>query len=66
MEYRTVGEESEDEDDEVNEEAYEMGRVEDVGLMKEEQAGVAHLIHGWIQQKQPSKVSDWGDCYYFD
>jgi hypothetical protein len=27
MEYRTVGEESEDEDDEVNEEAYEMGRV---------------------------------------
>jgi hypothetical protein len=66
MEYKRVGEEveveSEDEDELVNKDAYEMEGREDVGLVTdEEQGGVVHLVHGWVQQNQPSKVSDCGD-----
>jgi hypothetical protein len=75
MEYRSQGVEVESEDDEdlVNGEAYEMEGmeegegyemegIEEVGLVKdEEQGGVVHLVHGWIQQNQPNKVSDFGD-----
>jgi hypothetical protein len=69
MEYRTVGEgvqekESEDEreseeDDSFYGDAYNLEEKEDVGLVKgEEEGGVVHLVHGWIQQNQPEKVSD--------
>jgi hypothetical protein len=34
---------------EVNGDAYEP-------QMKDEQVGVVHLVHGWIQQGQPAKV----------
>lgn len=44
MEYEQLGEGL------VNQEAYESNVVG-------EQGGVVHLVHGWIQQKQPEKVS---------
>jgi hypothetical protein len=67
MEYRTVGEglkekesedESEEDDDSFNGDAYNLEEKEDVGLVKGEEGGVVHLVHGWIQQNQPEKVSD--------
>ena len=67
MEYRTVGEglkekesedESEEDDDSFNGDAYNLEEKEDVGLVKGEEGGVVHLVHGWIQQNQPQKVSD--------
>jgi hypothetical protein len=35
--------------EEMNPDAYEP-------VLKGEHVGVAHLVHGWIQQNQPAKV----------
>ena len=49
-------EEKKDESDEINPEAYDAEELEDTGLTQDEQAGVLHLLHGWIQRNQPNKV----------
>lgn len=36
---------------------YDLEDFADTGLVRNEQAGVLHLVHGWIQQKQPEKVT---------
>lgn len=46
-----------DREDEINDEAYDARQLEKNGLQRSEQAGVLHLVHGWIQQAQPEKVS---------
>ena len=39
-----------------DEDAYNLQDLEGTGLTQDEQAGVLHLVHGWIQQNQPKKV----------
>lgn len=53
-----LSEEDESEDSEVNPGAYQLDNLLDNGLEVEEEAGVLHLAHGWIQQGQPKKVSE--------
>ncbi|KAF8956853.1 hypothetical protein BDZ97DRAFT_1763432 [Flammula alnicola] len=42
-------------EEEVNPKAYDLTDTQNSGLEKGEQAGVVHLVHGWIQQGQPLK-----------
>ncbi|KAF8956760.1 hypothetical protein BDZ97DRAFT_1955762 [Flammula alnicola] len=42
-------------EEEVNPKAYDLMDTQNSGLEKGEQAGVVHLVHGWIQQGQPLK-----------
>jgi hypothetical protein len=47
-----------DEDDnEINMEAYNTIDLDSNGLQKTEQGGVLHLVHGWMQQAHPERVS---------
>lgn len=39
-----------------NPDAYDDEDIENSGVEKNEQAGVAHLVHAWIQQNQKTKV----------
>jgi hypothetical protein len=50
------GEEEDRDTDSEGYDAYEMGEWENSGLVEDEQAGVLHLVYGWIQQNQPRKV----------
>ena len=56
MEYGRVkdGSDDSDSDDLMNRKAYEMSEL----VKDEERVGVAHLVHGWIQQGQAEKVRD--------
>lgn len=47
----------EDNDDEINMAAYDMVNLERNGLIKTEQAGVIHLVHGWTMRGHPNQVS---------
>jgi hypothetical protein len=60
-EKKRAGDEKEDEEEDRDTDseaydAYDMGESENSGLVQDEQAGVLHLVHGWIQQNQPRKV----------
>jgi len=46
-----------DEDNEINMGAYDTDEVSANGLQSTEQAGVLHLVHGWIQRGNPERVS---------
>ena len=45
-----------EDDDDINIDAYAPTESDDTTIPKTEQGGVAHLVHGWIQQRQPEKV----------
>ena len=44
-------------DEDEDRDAYDLEDSRNSGLVRNEQAGVVHLVHGWIQQGQPQKVS---------
>jgi hypothetical protein len=51
----------EDDEDEVNMQAYDTEDTSGSGLQKSEQAGVVHLVHGWTQRGHPDEVCAAGD-----
>lgn len=46
----------EDDEDEINMEAYGSSKVDENGVLKTEQGGVIHLVHGWTQRGHPNEV----------
>lgn len=55
MEYHAVT--TTDEDMDISDEEAECKDINPEAYLQYEEAGLVHLVHGWIQQSQPEKVS---------